>query len=491
MKRGTKICDDLLKEHQHLLIVILDERSLLSTEILAIMSRYMAATLHGGYNRQEEFGGIPLFLLVGDDYQLPPPMALGAFDVFALEHWDQIKRYKELKKKNNLHKIGDEIWKRFGQDVAELAASKRQFEEKDKALMTRLRVGHTTEDDIAVLKNLSLKTIKNHHGTKVVQKIREQSLFLFANNNPMKAKNEEQLLQLLTETNPLALVKSHSSGCYGGKAVTSHFDNNTIPVSNMLCRKAKVSLTGRNFIPLYGLHNGAVGEVEEIIFHFGENPNLGHLPAYVVVRFPLYTGPIWDKLHPKVSYILIYVTQAFPSFLQIIIQSVPIPIVSCRCDGLKCCCERSYVPLTLAFARSIHKFQGLQAGRTIQGQIPNMYESIVVDPGNKNREGNCPGLLYTAVSRATTLGNEDGLDSALYFTEDYSTDERFRNITIKAGTADASVRRLFPKYQNKVTFYPEFHLFQRKCTVKTVYLCIYDKLSVLNKFSNITRTKNK
>jgi len=73
------------------------------------------------------------------------------------------------------------------------------------------------------------------------------------------------------------------------------------------------------------------------------------------------------------------------------------------------------VPLTMAFARSIHKFQGLSAGPTDAGQLPNMYKYLVVDPDEKKFEGTWPGLLYTIVSRATTLGDENGFGSALYF----------------------------------------------------------------------------
>lgn len=110
-------------------------------------------------------------------------------------------------------------------------------------------------------------------------------------------------------------------------------------------------------------------------------------------------------------------------------QSLPIPCVEARCKLN--CCSRRFVPLTLAFARSIHKFQGLSAGPTDEGQIPNIFKYLIVDPGNKLREANCPGLLYTAVSRATTLGNEHGKDSAMYFLEGTVNREKFTKITSK------------------------------------------------------------
>lgn len=121
-------------------------------------------------------------------------------------------------------------------------------------------------------------------------------------------------------------------------------------------------------------------------------------------------------------------------------QSLPIPVVKVNCKHK--CCQRTYLPLTLSFARSIHKFQGLQAGPTSQDQPSNMYTSLIVDPGTRSREGTCPGLLYTAVSRATTLGDESGLGSALYFRENTIDEDRLTNITIKPNTADAKYKNV-------------------------------------------------
>lgn len=48
------------------------------------------------------------------------------------------------------------------------------------------------------------------------------------------------------------------------------------------------------------------------------------------------------------------------------------------------------------------------------------------DPGPRRTESTTPGLTYTAISRATTLGDLDGLGSALYFIGDNVNAERFR-----------------------------------------------------------------
>ena len=123
-------------------------------------------------------------------------------------------------------------------------------------------------------------------------------------------------------------------------------------------------------------------------------------------------------------------------------KCVPIPVSTFRCNRSNGgCCSRSNMPLTLAYARTIHKFQGLSAGPVDEGKIPNPYDCIVCDPDINQVEGRALGLLYTAISRATTFGDANGLNSAIYFDESFNaerirmlgkkinTDEDFQNVT--------------------------------------------------------------
>lgn len=77
-----------------------------------------------------------------------------------------------------------------------------------------------------------------------------------------------------------------------------------------------------------------------------------------------------------------------------------------------------------------------------QGQQPNAVDRVFVDPGNKMFESGNPGLLYTAVSRATTLGETTtsstttgppppSLNSAIYFTGHNMTLHRVTNLKLK------------------------------------------------------------
>lgn len=141
-----------------------------------------------------------------------------------------------------------------------------------------------------------------------------------------------------------------------------------------------------------------------------------------------------------------------------------------RVDCKYHCCQRTYVPLDLAFARTIHRFQGLSAGPVDKGKIENMYECIICDPDVKASEVRATGLLYTALSRATTLGDDNGLNSAIYFTGTNITRDRIQNVTMKSNKNEEYInvtrRRIWMNYlkQNTVTMTKS-----TKTTMKTTF----------------------
>ncbi len=55
---------------KHLLCLIIDERSMLSSKVLAAAERNIRHSVYKGQNSGEIWGGVPVVLLFGDDYQL-------------------------------------------------------------------------------------------------------------------------------------------------------------------------------------------------------------------------------------------------------------------------------------------------------------------------------------------------------------------------------------------------------------------------------------
>ena len=61
----------LMEDVLHLLMIIIDERSLLSQEVLGAAERNCRLCAHKGKNPDKPWGGVPIILVFGDDYQLP------------------------------------------------------------------------------------------------------------------------------------------------------------------------------------------------------------------------------------------------------------------------------------------------------------------------------------------------------------------------------------------------------------------------------------
>ena len=109
---------------------------------------------------------------------------------------------------------------------------------------------------------------------------------------------------------------------------------------------------------------------------------------------------------------------------------VPIVSIKVPCKN-QFCCYKTYISLQLAFAQTIHTFQGQNAGPVGIGQAPNAIQKLVCDPGTRRFEGICVGLFYTLLSRVTTLGDPlDKLSSTIYFTGRNMSTDRVLKITL-------------------------------------------------------------
>ena len=398
---------ELTFKYQRTLALFIDERSLLNSETLGGMENNASKTVHGGCHTREDWGGIPVVIAIGDDRQLPTVRVRGrgrgAFQI--------------LETNNTLHmsdneKNGEQKFLDLAKNVVTLNQNQRVSEQNKKfrSMLERLREDNQTYDDAKIM--ISLDVTKHEKTIKEIENSPE-TLHLFAYNKDKDLLNIHRLAKVSHKDNPVAIIKSKvSSTCFStpdkkkkkintvkyDKSQKSHntkfkhFRESNYPRASTICLGCKVAIKGRNFNPKWGLFNSSIGTVQEIVFEKNQNPNAGDLPLYVAVEFPSYTGPVWDITNPTV---------------------VPIPIVTGYCD--KRCCQMQYLPLEIAFAKTIHTFQGMQAGPN------NPIKTIIVDLGDINFESNNPGLMYTAISRALTIDEENnGKTSAIYF----------RNLTI-------------------------------------------------------------
>ena len=88
------------------------------------------------------------------------------------------------------------------------------------------------------------------------------------------------------------------------------------------------------------------------------------------------------------------------------------------------CCIIKFCPLVIAFGRTIHSFQGQEAGPE------KSIKAIIVNPGPKHFETSNPGTLNCCLTRASTLGEDNIYESAFFFTGLHINFERFHNMTI-------------------------------------------------------------
>jgi len=380
---------------------------MIPADVLGAVERNVALTCLGGNKHKQKWGGIPIILFLGDDYQLPPVQIMGkgkgAFH--ALDY-----KPSGFKKGISVELHGMDEFLRLSKGVMTLDSNKRiqQDQENFRDILNRVRIGRPIEKDKEILLSLLF--------SKLPSKIREMydnscdSLHLFATKDMCSEHNFKKLRENNDNDNPVAFLK-HKLPRH---LYDNSNDNNAIPQITCFSRGCKVSIKGKNFCPLLGLYNGAIGTVHEIVYKKGESPNTGNLPLYVAVDFPGYLGGmqeygnmIWDKTRPTI---------------------IPIPMIKTVDEKTKKNVE--YCPLSLSFARTIHTYQGQSAGPT-NDKCNNPIQRIICDVGTTRFESQNIGLFYTALSRATTIGSEEKnrTDSAIYFTQSLDKQRLDRLIT--------------------------------------------------------------
>jgi len=283
----------LVSKFQRLVALIIDERSMMGLKLFGSACANVKQCAHGSGHDEEDWGGVPIVMIVGDDFQLPPSFGKGAFDTLV-----------RCGGQSRVEALGAEQFLSCATNVIELQAVKRQQENQVefKEFLESARDSDIDEDAAHTL----IDQLSLHKNTRCSQEEKDEifkdSLFISANVAPVAEFNLMRLSRECSADNPVAVMKSKIvRQSQSGK---THAFPDSVPLSSLMCIGCLVSICGRNFEPKWGLHNGAIGVVKEIVFKKGESPLHGDLPLYVVVEFLAYCGPVWDKENPKVSSLL-------------------------------------------------------------------------------------------------------------------------------------------------------------------------------------------
>lgn len=400
---------ELMKRYKRTLVIVIDERSMLDATILGTIKHYMQQCAHGGMNNKHPWGGIPIIILVGDDYQLPSihPGAFYAQDPGQLKSPDNLVVL-------TLRNQGFQEFLAIGERVISLDGEKRVNEEQDifRRILRASRCEDESESFVEEDKQRLLELHLNHPSFADTERkqILDEALYIFAKKEPRDNLNSLKLKRVHSKDNPVARIKSVTQKPAGKKvSADKHFDTDRNPNQVLICRGARVSLNGYNAAPDLGLYHGSLGIVRDIVYDEGQSPATDDFPSYVLVEFPEYCG---KELLPNL-----------PKYIPVVPHTV-------RCNFN--CCLRTYIPLALAYGKTAHTFQGQTVGPVPPGRPPNPIKKIIVDPGDRGFEGKNVGLFYQLLSRATTIGvPHDKLSSAIYFDGSNFNRKRFENLTMK------------------------------------------------------------
>ena len=307
----------LLEQLQRLLVLVIDERSMISSKVLAAAERNTRECIYNGQNSSEIWGGLPVVLLFGDDYQLMPVDKNGAINGYDKRCCGAEQHVTDKMTEAQLFAYqGDWLFTEIMTDQAFfLTKNFRVRCERFNKLLERVRVGRTTEEDADNMMKLHHVFCRADKEFKQEIENHKKTMWLFSNNNDVKRENVDKLIEVSTNNNlPVARLKCwyDTKKTQGGKernVYKSHFDINGYKSETDLCVDARVALRNWNILPSAGLYNGSIGTVIEIVYRDDpigpNNKQHSHLPDYVVVDFPHlklppYIEP-WDKLHPTVT----------------------------------------------------------------------------------------------------------------------------------------------------------------------------------------------
>jgi hypothetical protein len=154
---GTAL-ENLQERLKHLLCLIIDERSMLSSKVLAAAERNIRHPVYKGQNGGDIWGGVPVVLLFGDDCQLFPVIDEGDIQGYSKK---KLKVPQTPTAKTSASQLlcqkGSYLFTHvMSKTVFTLDKNYRVKNKEFRDLLGRLRTGEPTERDADIISNLHI-----------------------------------------------------------------------------------------------------------------------------------------------------------------------------------------------------------------------------------------------------------------------------------------------------------------------------------------------
>ena len=329
---------NLQDEHAGTSYYIFDEMSMIGCRMLGMIDERLRQAFPNFAD--QAFGGRSI-ILVGDFGQLPP---VGDSPLWSDPRTSSIA----------IEKRGQSAFAMFTTAVVLDRVVRQAGDTAFRNALLRLRDAETTDADY----RLFCRCFMANEGDDF-----QSAVHLYPTKNKVAEHNLRKLSELHCSTNPVAPIKAKHSPDIASARNADTDQAGGLRKVVYLARDARVMLTVNIWVEA-GLVNGCVGTVVDIVYTCDKRPP-DQLPDFVVCHFPQYRGPPY----------------AGPN-------TVPITPVQRTWQHDNRTLSRINLPLTLAWAVTIHKSQGLTL------------DKAVVDVGHSERSA---GLSFVAMSRVRSL----------------------------------------------------------------------------------------
>lgn len=318
--------------------VILDEMSMVGLRNFAMLETRFREAFPQRAN--QVFGGVSI-VMFGDFEQLRP---VGDQPLYAQSP------------KSALQRRGSLAYGAFDSATVLSRVIRQDGDDAFRELLMRVRDGKTTPEDYSLLESRFQGRASNDGEFR-------DAVHLFSLKEETNTFNLEKLFSL---HQPVAQLSAQHTGSRTAKNVKAD-DAGGLHAFVTLCKGAKVMLNANLWVDK-GLCNGTIGTVREIVYR-STKPAADELPVCVLCHFPSYTGP---------------------SFLDSESCLFPVTCITRNFDHNGVPSSRTTIPLSLAWAITIHKSQGW----TLQ--------KVVLDIGKREFT---PGLTFVGMSRVRCLSD--------------------------------------------------------------------------------------